>query len=273
MLDRTLTFFGLTDAAFSRPPREPYLDPARQNAFDQLQRLVQRRGFAVLTGASGSGKTALLHYLCDSLNDNQHQIAYVPFSFLEKGQMLHYLAGQLGLEPRRGIAAALCAIQKHLHSIQPVTPLIILDEVEQLETHTAALIRSLLHDRADTAHHCALILAGAHSFVDQKLRLEVHEALRQRITLYLTLPPLSREHCEAYITHHLRSAGCASDIFEPPALELIHELVNGRLRLINTLAEAAMDRAAENRDQTIGPGHIEAVVETVLPPQIVQVTP
>jgi type II secretory pathway predicted ATPase ExeA len=273
MLDSTLTFFGLTNPAFSRPPREPYLDPARKNALGQLQRLVERRGFAVLTGASGSGKTALLHYLRDSLNENQHQIAYVPFSFLEKGQMLHYLAGQLGLEPRRGIAAALCVLQKHLHSIQPVTPLIILDEVEQLETHTAGLLRSLLHDRADTAHHCALIMAGAGSFVDQKLRLEVHEALRQRITLYLRLPPLSREHCEAYIGHHLRSAGCTNEIFEPPALELIHELVNGRLRLINTLAEAAMDHAAENRDQTIGLEHIEAVAETVLPPQIAQVTP
>ena len=273
MLNNTLTFFGLTEAPFSRPPREPYLDPARKRALDQLQRLVARRGFAVLTGASGSGKTALLHYLCDSLNENQHQIAYVPFSFLEKGQMLHYLAGQLGLEPRRGISAALCAIQKHLHGIQPVTPLIILDEVEQLETHTARLVRCLLNDRADTAHHCALIMAGDHSFVEQKLRLEVHEALRQRITLYLRLPPLSREHCEPYIDHHLRNAGCAKELFEPPAVQLIHELVNGRLRLINTLAEAAMDHAAENHHQTIGLQQVEAAAETVLPPQIVQVAP
>ena len=272
MLENTQSFFGLTDPAFCRAPRKPYLDPARKQALTQLQALVRRRGFAVVTGPPGSGKTALIHYLCNQLNDNQHQIAYVPFSFLEKGHMLNYLAAQLGLEPSRGLAATLRIIQKHLHGIQPVNPVIVLDEVERLETGTAHLVRALLHDRADTVHHCTTIMAGTDSFVEQKLRLQVHEALRQRITLYLRLPPLSREHTDAYLIHHLRCAGCGNDIFEPPALQLIHELVSGVPRLINALAETAMDHAAEQHRQTVTIEHVQAAAETVLPPQIAQVT-
>ena len=272
MLDATLTFFGLTEHAFTRLPREPYLDPPRRKALMQLQQLVRRRGFAVLTGAPGNGKTAMLHYLCRSLSDNHHQVTYVPFSFLEKGHMLQYLSNCMGLEPGRGIAATLRVIQQHLHSIQPVNPVIVLDEVQRLETNTAHLIRSLLHDRADTAHHCTLIMAGTDSFVEQKLRLQVHEALRQRITLYVKLPPLCPDSTGAYIAHHLHSAGSRNDIFEPAAVQLIHELVNGVPRLISVLAETAKDQAAEQQHQTVTLEHVQAAAEIVLPPQIAQVT-
>lgn len=271
MLDATITFFGLTDPAFTRPPRKPYLDPAREKALRQLQAHVHRRGFAVVTGAPGSGKTATVHYLCRALNDNQHQLAYVPFSFLEKGQMLQYLSGQMGLQPCRGLAANLRAIQKQLHGIQPVNPVIVLDEVERLETHTAHLIRALLHDRADTAHHCTVIMVGTDSFVEQTLRLQVHEALRQRITLYVRVPPLDVDHTAAYIAHHLHGAGSRSDIFEPPAVTLIHELANGLPRPIGVLAETAMDLAAGQQHQTVTLEHVHAAAETVLPPQIAQV--
>ncbi len=273
MHDTTMTFFGLTRRVFSGLPPEPYLDPPRDSAFERLQSLVARRGFAVISGPPGSGKTALLHYLCATLNENHHQLTYVPFSFLERGQMLQYLASRMGLEPKRGISACLRAVQQHLHSIQPVNPVIVLDEVEQLETNTSHLVRCLLHDRADTAHHCTLIMAGTESFVEQKLRLQVHEALRQRITLYVKLQPLDADSTAAYIAHHLHGAGSRNELFEPAAVQLIHELSNGLPRIICTLAEAAIDRAATAKHQTVTLDHVHAAAETVLPPHLAQVTP
>ena len=273
MHDTTMTFFGLTRRVFTGLPPEPYLDPPRQSALEQLRSMVARRGFAVISGPPGSGKTALLHYLCATLNENHHQLIYVPFSFLERGQMLQYLAGRMGLEPRRGISACLRSVQQHLHTIQPVNPVIVLDEVEQLETGTSHLVRCLLHDRADTAHHCTLIMAGTESFVEQKLRLQVHEPLRQRITLYVKLNPLDAGNTPAYIAHHLHSAGSRNELFEPPAVQLIHELSNGLPRLISTLAEAAVDHAAAAQRQTVTLDHVHAAAETVLPPHLSQVKP
>lgn len=273
MLDRTFAFFGLTDPPFARPPAEPFLDPLRRKALEQLVGLVRRRGFAALVGPPGSGKTALVHYLCRSLDENRHRTIYVPFSFLENGQLVQHLAARMGLAPARGIAAGLRAIRQHLHSLQPVNPVIVLDEAERLETNTVHVIRSLLNDRADTAHHCTLILVGADRLVDQKLRLQVHEPLRQRITLYLRLAPLDREQTAGYIAHRLRAVGTRRDIFEPPALELVHELAHGLPRLIGALAEVAMDNAAARQHATVALEHVQAAAETVLPPRIAQVKP
>lgn len=273
MHDDTLKFFGLARPAFSRPPSDPYLDPARRRMLAQLGNLVARRGFGAVVGPPGSGKTALLHYLCRSLNENQHRSVYVPFSFLEKGHLVHYLAGRMGLAPLRGIAASLRAVQEHLHALQPVNTVIVIDEAERLETATVHLVRSLAHDRADTVHHCTLILAGTDSFVDQKLRLQIHEALRQRITLYLRLSPLDRRQTGEYIVHHLAGAGARTDIFEPPAVELIHELTGGIPRMIGTVAEAAMDAAAERRQTTVTLDDVNTAADIALPPRIAQVTP
>jgi general secretion pathway protein A len=268
MREATQTFFGMSDPAFTRPPRMPYVEPTRKAAFDQLDALIRRRGFAVLTAPPGCGKTALLHYLTQGLNDNEHQVTYVPFSFLEQGHMLQFIATQMGLQEKRGMAVTLRQIHKHLNDIQPVTPVIILDEVERLEVETMRMVRLIANDRPDTAHHCTLILAGTESFVQQKLCLHVNEPLRQRITLYARLRPLDQRCTGEYINHHLSQAGVTAELFEVPAVQLIHELSNGVPRLINTLAESALDIAAEQQQRTVSLDHVQHAAEWALPPQV-----
>jgi type II secretory pathway predicted ATPase ExeA len=116
-------------------------------------------------------------------------------------------------------------------------------------------------------------MAGDDCFVDQTLRLQVHRALRQRITLYVRLTGLGNDHTGPYIDHHLAAGGGRGDVFEPAALELIHELADGVPRLVGTLAEAAMDSAAEQQKTTVALEHVHGAAETVLPPQMPEVTP
>ena len=270
MREKTQTFFGITGPVFAKPPKLLYLDPAREKAIEQLRDLVQRRGFSVLTAPPGCGKTVILHYLARELNDNHHKVIYLPFSFLEKGQMLSFLCDKMGLETKRGIAATIGAIQKYLHDIQPVNPVIIIDEVERMDVETTHMIRLIANDRQDTRYHTTLILAGDDSFVDQKLRLHINEPLRQRITLYLKLQPLDRHHTQRYIEHCLKYFG-SSELFNAQAIQLIHEITNGVPRIINTLAEAAIDLAAQHDLRTVTLDHVHEVAAFVLPPQSHQV--
>ncbi len=270
MRDKTQTFFGMTGPAFARPPKLPYLDPVREKAVEQLRNLIQRRGFCVLTAPPGCGKTAILHYLCKELADNHHKVIYIPFSFLEKGQMLSFISAKMGLQKKCGMAALINAIQKHLHDIQPVNPVIIVDEVERMDVETTHIIRLIANDRQDTTFHSTLILAGDNSFVEQKLRLHINEPLRQRITLYVRLQPLDYHHTKLYIDHCLSYVG-ASELFDVQAIELIHELTNGVPRIINTLAEAAIDLAAQYNLRTVTLDHVHEAAASALPPQPLQV--
>jgi general secretion pathway protein A len=269
MREKTQTFFGLTVPVFTRPTPVPYLDPLRTKAAEQLRDLVQRRGFGVLTAPPGCGKTVLVNYLCKELSDNHHKIVYVPFSFLEKGQMLAFINSKIGLQEKRGMVATINALQKYLHDIQPINPVILVDEVEHMDVETTHIIRLIANDRQDTAFHCTLILTGADSFIEQRLRLHINEPLRQRITLYLRLQPLDKHHIKPYIDHYLSHAG-VSELFEPQAIQLIHELTNGIPRIINTLAEAAMDIAAEHNHRTITLDYVHEAAASALPPQPLQ---
>ena len=270
MREKTQTFFGMTGPAFARPPKLPYLDPTRKKAVEQLRNLIQRRGFSVLTAPPGCGKTAILHYLSKELSDNHHKVIYVPFSFLEKGQMLSFISTKMGLETKRGMATTISAIQKHLHDIQPVNPVIIIDEIERIDVETTHIIRLIANDRQDTTFHSTVILAGNDSFVEQKLRLHINEPLRQRITLYVQLQPLDHHHSKLYIDHCLSCVG-ARELFDMQAIQLIHELTNGVPRIINTLAEAAIDLAAEHNLRTVTLDHVHEAAASALPPQSLQV--
>lgn len=267
MREATQTFFGMSEPAFTRLPRRAYVDPPRQAVVEQLDALIRRRGFAVLSAPSGCGKTALLHYLTRDLNDNHHQVTYVPFSFLEQGHMLQFIAARMGLQEKRGMSAALRNIHKHLRDIQPINPVLVLDEVEYLEVETLRMIRLIANDRADTNHHCTLILAGTDNFVQQKLCLQINEPLRQRITLYARLRPLQQHAAAEYIAHHLKHAGVTDELFDASALQLIHELSHGLPRMINTLAESALDIAASGQQRTVVLEHVQQAAEWVLPPQ------
>ena len=270
MREKTQTFFGMTRPAFARLPKLPYLDPAREKAVEQLRNLIQRRGFSVLTAPPGCGKTAILHYLSRELSDNHHKVIYVPFSFLEKGQMLSFISAKMGLEIKRGIAGTISAIQKYLQDIQPVNPVIIIDEIEHMDVETTHIIRLIANDRQDTTFHSNVILAGNDSFVEQKLRLQINEPLRQRITLYVRLQPLDHHHSKLYIDHCLSDVG-ASELFDMQAIQLIHELTNGVPRIINTLAEAAIDLAAELNLRIVTLDHVHEAAASALPPQSLQV--
>lgn len=267
MREQSQRFFGAETAPFAKPPRAPFLDDGRTAALEQLRRLVARRGFGVLSAPPGCGKTSLLHYLADELVENRHQLVYLPFSFLEQGRMLHALAAQAGLEPKRGAAAVLRQIRRHFAEIQPINPVVVLDEAERLETETLRMLRQILNDRADTAHHCTLILAGTDSFVRRTLRLRVHEPLRQRITLYARVDPLAPNAVGDYLGHCLKQAGLAPDLFEPAAVRLLTELADGVPRLLNNLADAAMDLAADEQSRIVQLDHVRRAAAWTLPPQ------
>jgi len=259
--------FGFARVPFRNVPKTLYADAARHQASDQIEAFLHRRGFAVVAGPPGCGKTALLGRLAAARNDANHQIAYIPFAMLNPSNMVRQLCTALGLQPKMSLAANLRVIESHLRDSAPVHPILIFDEVQQLSIDTARIIRIIAESQLDGKHRPSVIMAGGEPFIEQ-LRMQVYEPLRQRITLYLRLRPLiSAEATREYIDHCMIDAGATQIIVDPAASQLIHDYSNGIPRLINGLITNAMAEALNAQRPIVTLEDIHAAAACTLLPE------
>lgn len=171
----------------------------------------------------------------------------------------------MGLPPPRSLADMLTQIQAHLRRVRPLTLILIFDEVEKLPMSSAEIIRLIADAELNGEHLCSLLLAGSDAFLEQ-LRLQINEPLRQRITLYVQLRALSAAGAERYLLHRLEQAGTHQAVFQPEALQLLHELCNGVPRVLNTVAQASMEVAAASQKTTVGLDEVAQAAQTALLP-------
>lgn len=257
-----LDIFGFTSIPFLQPTPKPFTTPAIEAAFGELRRLIHRGGFALLSGPTGCGKSALLRYLCAELNPNAVRIIKTNFSILKDASLLRYLCLRCGIEPRHSIGLNLANLQRAFAESTTPSLLLILDETHHLDYPTIETIR-LLADATRETVPLALIFAGADDFRDT-LKLRCYEPLKNRITAVLRLAPLAPEQTAAYLQHCLQAANANQLIFDPAAIRLIHDASKGVMRFINTLAVGALHAAAGQRSPTVALDHAHAAVRKTL---------
>ncbi|MBC8426104.1 AAA family ATPase [bacterium] len=268
--DHGLDTFGFTHTPFCGPAETPYLDDSRQQILRKLERFVHHRGFTVVSGGPGCGKTSLLHHLVGQLHPSANKVIYMPFSVLSDSDMLRALCYEMELQPAMGKSTMLRNISSRIQDIQPVNPLLILDEIQKISYQTLEVIRLMANFSFDGRNFFSVIMAGTDQFLEQ-LRLRINEPLRQRITLYVRLTPFTRDDTEKYILHHIRSAGVHHDLITAQALNLVHDATAGIPRLINSVMLEALYAAAENNDKLLDIEHIQTALDLVtLPTREVQ---
>ena len=91
--------------------------------------------------------------------------------------------------------------------------------------------RFMLNYHFDSESPMALVLCGQTELWENKLRLQRYTAIRQRIDMYCTFPPLNRAECEVYIDSHMKYAGCKQDVFTDNAIDKIYQISNGIPRM------------------------------------------
>ncbi len=126
---------------FTRPLKQPYLDEGRAEALKRLDAFLRHRGFAVVSGMPGCGKTMILHHLAAQLHPAANKIMYIPFSILSESDMLRALCHQMQIEPAFGKSTMLRGIQTRIQDMQPVNPILVLDEMQKANHNTIEVIR------------------------------------------------------------------------------------------------------------------------------------
>src|SRR3989442_4775346 len=208
-----LTFYGLKEKPFNATPDPKflYLTPGHREALAQLVYSVQEnRGFLVLTGEVGTGKTTLLHAFVQRLNrvNGRTAVAYVFNTMLPFEDLLEYVLEELGVPtPPSSPAQRLLALRRFMLDRRRAgqNTVLILDEAQNLDPATLEKIRLLSNLETPTEKLLQILLVGQPELRAKLDRPELRQ-LEQRIELRCSLPPLSREQVHDYIRRRLRIA-------------------------------------------------------------------
>lgn len=236
-------FYGLTFNPFSNEVdvKHNFKSHDYIQAMSRLEFLKDKRGFGLITGEPGSGKSYTLKCFVKSLNPSLYKVVYIPISTLTVMDFYRHLSDGLGLIPKHRKCDMFRQIQESIQSYyaKNITPVIIIDEAQFISNAILDDLRIIFNFDMDSKNYALLILSGQSQLVIQ-LNRQAHEALRQRIILYYAFKGLTREETKEYVVTRLKAAGCMDPIFTDEALELIYTSTNGYARKINTLAERSM---------------------------------
>lgn len=237
-----LTFYGLGEKPFTTTPNPKFLypTPSHREALAQLTYgVVERKGFIVLTGEVGTGKTTLLHALLERLNGTT-AAAFVFNSMLPFEGLLEYVLEDFGVEtPGASHAQRLLALNSFLIERRRAgqNTVLILDEAQNLSPSTLEQIRLLSNFATPTDTLLQILLVGQPE-LEVKLRLPALRQLQQRIALRCDLGPLSPEETRDYIRTRLRIAGAHdAGLFTEGAVRLITGYTGGVPRLVNIVCD------------------------------------
>ncbi len=240
-----LRFYGLAERPFNLTPDPKFLvlTPGHREALAQLVYGVQeRKGFILLTGEVGTGKTTLLRTLLTRL-DAKTDVAYVINSGLPFDDILEYVLADLGVTaPGTSRAQRLMALNRALIERRRagVNTVIIIDEAQHLDVETLEQLRLLSNFETASDKLLQIVLAGQPELRAKLLRPELRQ-LRQRVGLRCTLTPLDAAQVEEYIVSHLRVAGARHrQLFSLSAIRRIADYSRGIPRVINLICDHSL---------------------------------
>jgi general secretion pathway protein A len=236
-------YFGFSENPFNISPDPEFLyrSPQHEEALANLIYGVRsRKGFIVLTGEVGTGKTTMLECLRDYLDTMRTEFAFIFNSRLTPDQFFEMMAYDFDLEcDRKSKTDVLFALNTLLikQAEKGRTCVLLVDEAHNLEWDVLEEIRLLGNLENRGGKLLQIILAGQPE-LDRKLDAPNLRQLKQRIVLRCNLNPLEPDEAVAYIETRLARAGMPEQtVFSPELLEEIYRRARGIPRVINLICD------------------------------------
>lgn len=239
-----LDYFKLTEPPFllTPDPKFLYLSKAHSRAITFMEyAIINRDGFAVITGEIGSGKTTLISKLLTGL-DKDTVIARIYHTHVDVIEFMQSLLEEFGVKDYGDTKVALLnQINNHLIDAYSKNKKIILivDEAQNLSEKLLEEIRLLTDLETNNEKLLNLILVGQPE-LNETLDQPRLEQLTQRVRFRFHIGPLTEDEMSEYIRHRLSVAGNNTEVFDEKVMPLLYKYTGGIPRLINSLCDVAL---------------------------------
>ena len=258
-------FFGLKENPFNvnPDPRYLFLTHNIQEALACLTYGIEtRKGFILLTGEVGTGKTTLVNKLLEWLHKESVCTAFVFNPQVSVSQFFDFVMADFGIpceSRQKGQMLQklnLWLLERYLAGERAV---LIVDEAQNLSPLMLEEIRLLTNLETSTEKLLQIVLVGQPE-LEQKLNQPQLRQLRQRITLRAKTLQLTLEETQGYIQERLRIGGAEDvDLFAPETVVAIHRYARGIPRVTNLLCEHALVSAFVDQKKPVPPEIVEEV--------------
>lgn len=259
-------YYGLTRRPFENTSNPEFFFASKQHR-EALAALVyginESKGFMLLTGDVGAGKTFVLQSLKYELEDQNHIILEVATPWITPEELFAELPGKLGMDmdPNWGSLVFQARLKEHLEALhkQGRRVLVLLDEAQQLPERTLEGIRLLSNFENEDAKLVQIIFVGQNELNNLLSRYSMRQ-IRQRITLSRSLGTLSETETQRYIQHRLSVSGAKADIFTQESMLSIYQASHGSPRLINLICDNCLITGYAQKSRMISPQIVSEVV-------------
>lgn len=255
------SFFGLQKEPFGMTPDPGFLFLTvqhREALAGMSYALLTSRGFVVITGEAGTGKTTLLTRTLQSLPRERVQFSMILNPTLTPSEFLESVLLDFGFrDVPASKAQRLGKLQQLLLEGERTGKIsaLVVDEAHKLSVDLLEEIRLLGNFERTDKKLLQIVLAGQ-SELDRTLEREDLWQLKQRVALRLSLRPLTKQEIEQYIRHRWNKAGGSESPFSTEAVALIARLSRGIPRVVNAICDNALMLAFADGVSSLGPVHV-----------------
>ena len=260
------SFYGFKEKPFDLHPDPDYLYMSRvhENTYTHLEyAILENKGFVVVTGEIGSGKTTLINFLLNKIGD-EIQVGLVNNTNILPAEFLKMVCKEFELDPKTNDKAELIDIFSGYLIDQFAAGervVLIIDEAQNLTNDTMEEIRMLSNIETEKHHLIQIILVG-----QPELKFKMQQGnlkqFAQRVTVHCHLKGLEKDEVAQYINHRLEvGGGKRMDLFDKKTVEAIALYSRGIPRLINVLCDSSLVYGFADELKIIYPDVLDAVYE------------